>query len=95
MDTQHQPLPQLTKMERNSMKKTRGLKSTILSSQVDLVYVKVMHCDTTKNIWDKLQNIYEGDAKVKGANIQTYRGKFEQFKMNEDEDICSLLSMSL
>jgi hypothetical protein len=38
---------------------------------------------------DKLQKHYEGDAKVKGAKLQTYRGKFEQLKMKEDEDIAS------
>jgi hypothetical protein len=48
-----------------------------------------MHCDNAKDIWDKLQNIYEGDAKVKGAKLQTYRGQFEQLKMKEDEDIAT------
>jgi hypothetical protein len=64
-------------------------KSTILGSLVDSIFVKVMHCDTAKDLWDKLQNIYEGDAKVKGAKLQTYRGKFEQLKMKEDEDIAT------
>jgi uncharacterized lipoprotein YehR (DUF1307 family) len=48
-----------------------------------------MHCGSAKDIWDKLQNVYEGDAKFKGAKIQTYRGKFEQLKMKEDEDIAT------
>jgi hypothetical protein len=48
-----------------------------------------MHYNTTKDLWEKLQNIYEGDAKVKGAKLQTYRGKFEQLKMKEDEDIAT------
>jgi len=46
-----------------------------------------MHCDTTKDLWDKLHNIYEGDAKVKVAKMQTYRGKFEHLNMKEDKDI--------
>jgi hypothetical protein len=53
------------------------------------IYKKVLHFDSAKNIWDKLQNIYEGDAKVKGAKLQTYRDKFEQLNMKEDEDISS------
>jgi hypothetical protein len=48
-----------------------------------------MHCKTTKDIWDKLQNIYEGCVKVKGAKLQTLRAKFEQFKMKEYEDIAA------
>ena len=35
----------------------------------------------------KLQNIYEGYNKVKGAKLQTFRAKFEQLKMKEDKDI--------
>jgi hypothetical protein len=37
----------------------------------------------------KLQNFYEGDAKVKEAKLKTYRGKFEQLKKKEDEDIAT------
>ena len=36
-------------------------------------------------MWDKLVNNYEGNEKVKDAKLQTYRLKFEQLKMNEDE----------
>jgi hypothetical protein len=55
--------------------------NVILSALVDSIYVKVMHCDSTKEMWYKLQNVYEGDAKVKEAKLQNYRGKFEQLKM--------------
>jgi hypothetical protein len=53
------------------------------------IYTKVVNCESTKEIWDKLKNIYEGDAKVKGAKLQTFRVKFEQLKMKEDENIAS------
>jgi hypothetical protein len=66
-------------------------KGTILRSLVDSIFVKVMHCDSAKDLWDKLQNIYEGDAKVKGAKLQIFRAKFEQLKMKEDEDIAAYL----
>ena len=58
--------------ENNS--KARNAILVVLDSSI---YVKVMHCDYAKDIWDKLQNIYEGDAKVKGDTLQTYRGQFE------------------
>jgi hypothetical protein len=44
-------------------------KGTIMRSHDDSVFVKVMHCKTANDLWDKLQNIYEGDTKVKGAKI--------------------------
>lgn len=41
-----------------------------------------MHFKSAKEIWDKFQNTYEGDKKVKEANIQTHQGQFEQLQMN-------------
>jgi hypothetical protein len=48
-----------------------------------------MNYDSTKEIWDKIWNVYEGDAKVKGAKLQTYRGQFEQLRMKEEKCIAS------
>ena len=48
-----------------------------------------MHCETTKEIWDKLKNIYEGDDKVKGEKLQTYRGEFENLRIKEEENIAA------
>ena len=55
----------------------------------DSVYNKVIHCKFAKEIWDKLQNIYEGDSKFKETKTQNYKGHFEQLKIKEDEDIAS------
>ena len=63
--------------------------NTILSSLAETLFVKVMHCETTKEIWDNLKNFYEGDGKVKGAKLQTYKGQFENLKMKEEENIAS------
>ena len=63
--------------------------NAIISGLVESVFVKVMHCESAKEIWDTLKNIYEGDEKVKGAKIQTYRGKFEHLKMKEEENIAA------
>jgi hypothetical protein len=48
-----------------------------------------MHCKSAKDIWDKLQNIYEGYSKVKATKLKTYKGQFEQLKMKEDENIAA------
>ena len=63
--------------------------NTILSGLTETVFVKVMHCETTKEIWDKLRNIYEGDDKIKGAKLQTYKAQFENLKMKEEENIAT------
>jgi hypothetical protein len=61
--------------------------NAILNGLAEAEFVKVMHLNTAKEMWDKLINSYEGNEKVKGAKLQTYRLKFEQMKMNEDETI--------
>jgi hypothetical protein len=73
------------KLGQNNSKATNAL----LNGLGESVYTKVMHCKSAKEIWDKLQNIYEGDSKVKATKLQTYRGQFEQLKMKEDENIAS------
>ena len=61
--------------------------NAILSGLTETIFVKVMHCETAKEIWDKLKNIYEGYDKVKGEKLQTHRGQFENLKMKEEENI--------
>jgi hypothetical protein len=73
------------KLGENNSKATNAL----LNGLSDSVFTKVAHCKSAKEIWDKLQNIYERDTKVKAAKLQTYRGQFEQLKMKEDEDIAA------
>ena len=46
-----------------------------------------MHCTSAKEIWDKLKTLYEGDGKVKGDKLQTYKRKFEHMTMKEVEHI--------
>jgi hypothetical protein len=48
-------------------------KNTLLNGLSETVFTKVAHCKSAKEIWDKLQNIYEGDSKVKATKLQTYR----------------------
>jgi hypothetical protein len=71
------------KHEENNSRAT----SALLNGLTKSIYTKVMHCDFVKDIWDKLKNIYEGDEKFKEAKLQIFKAKFEQLKMNEDEDI--------
>jgi hypothetical protein len=53
------------KLGENNSKSTNAL----LNGLNDTVFTKVAHCKSAKEIWDKLQNIYEGDTKVKAAKL--------------------------
>ena len=46
----------------------------ILNGLTDSVFVKIMHCCSAKDMWDKLQKIYEGDDKIKKEKLQTHIG---------------------
>jgi hypothetical protein len=61
--------------------------NAILNGLAEVEFVKVMHLQTSKEMWDKLISNYEGNEKVKDAKLQTYRLKFKQLKMNEDETV--------
>jgi hypothetical protein len=43
--------------------------NSILSGLAEVEFVKVMHCDSTKVMWDKLINSYEGNEKVKEEKL--------------------------
>jgi hypothetical protein len=75
----------VVKLDENNSK----AKNALLNGLSDIVFTKVAHCKSSKDIWDKLLNIYEGDTKVKEAKLQTYRGQLEQPKMKEDENIAA------
>jgi hypothetical protein len=49
-------------------------KNALMNGLSETIFTKVAHCKSAKEIWDKLQIIYEGDSKVKAIKLQTYRG---------------------
>ena len=65
--------------------------NTILVGLARTVFAKVMHCKTIKEIWDKLQTIYEGYIKVKRVELKTFKNQFESLKMKEEEKISEYL----
>ena len=79
--------PVVGKIERRLMECNEKSMYVIQGGLIGSEFVKVMHYTSAKEIWDKLKNVYEGDGKVKGAKLQTYRSKFEHLTMKEDEDI--------
>ncbi|XP_075076346.1 uncharacterized protein LOC142163001 [Nicotiana tabacum] len=50
-------------------------------------YEKISSCDTTKEMWDKLEVTYEGTNKVKETHINMLVHDYELFQMKEGESI--------
>ena len=78
-----------TTTERRLMECNAKAMYSLLGGLIGSKFVKVMHCTSPKETWDKLKNVYEGDGNVKGSNIQTYRRQFEHLMMKKDEDIAT------
>ena len=62
-------------------------KFSILNSLSKDVFVKVMHCSSSKEVWDKLKNTYHGNDRVKEAKIQHLKSRLEDLKMGNDEKV--------
>ena len=73
------------KLSENNTKAMNAILCGLLESE----FVKVMHCESIKQIQDKLQNIYEGDDKFQKSKLQTHRGQFERFKMKNEENVAT------
>ena len=48
--------------------------------------------DSTKKMWDYLYTIYEGDTNVLRTRSKSLRGKFDDMKMQEGENIAQHFS---
>lgn len=59
----------------------------IISSLSDIEYVDVHGLETAYEVWKKLEEIYSSDEHVKIAKEESLRGKFDDMRMSESENI--------
>ena len=50
-------------------------------------FSKVMHCKSSKEVWEKLRNTYHGNDRVKKEKTQNLKERFEDLKMRENEKV--------
>ena len=50
-------------------------------------FSRVSSCTTAKEMWDKLQVIYEGTSEVRETKVNMLVSKYEAFHMKHDETI--------
>jgi hypothetical protein len=81
--------PPIGNTEKKATENNAKAMNDILCGLSESKFVKVMHCESVKYIWDKLQNIYEGNDKVKKENLQTHRRKFKSLKMKDKENVAN------
>jgi hypothetical protein len=82
------PATPLTDRDGKNIKENNSrYRNTIKNGVTQAIHTNIMHCDSTKEMWDKLNIIYEGDTRVKDSKLQIFIAKFEQLKIKEDENM--------
>ena len=51
---------------------------------------RVSSCESAKEIWNKLEVIYEGTNQVKESKINKYTHRYELFQMEQNESVYSM-----
>ena len=77
------------------MKKKKEHNQAMLEIASTLSYAKfddIKGVDSAKKMWDALTTIYGGDTNVLRAKSQGIRGKFEDMKMQEGENVAQYCS---
>lgn len=72
------------------LKKNKEHNQVMLEIASSLSYTKfddIKECDTAKKIWDAIEKIYGGDRNVLRAKSESLRGKFDDMRMQEGENI--------
>jgi hypothetical protein len=52
-------------LEENDLRDRNYIKNGV----TQVIRTNIMHCDSTKEMWDKQNTIYEGDTKVRNPNF--------------------------
>ena len=62
---------------------------TIVSS-ITREGVKLQHCSLAKEMWQTLENHYEGNVQVRSKKVQLHMYEYELFKMKPNETITDM-----
>ena len=62
-------------------------KEALLSALTNTKLTNVMHMKTAYEIWKNLETLYDGDANVMIAKLQSLKGKYERLRMGDDDNI--------
>ena len=65
----------------------------VLNCALDLnEYNRISTCESTKEIWDRLEGTHEGTSQVKESKINILVHNYELFKIKTDESITKMFT---
>ncbi|KAH0642141.1 hypothetical protein KY290_033743 [Solanum tuberosum] len=59
----------------------------IHSSLTDVIFTRIMTCQTAKVAWDKLKEEFEGKSRVKFVRLLALKREFELSKMKDSDSV--------
>ena len=82
--TPHPKIRAPTDEEKKACEANGKVLRTITATLNDGEYSKVMDCQTAKEIWDRLESIYQGDGKIKEAKLKVHIRNYDALKMGDN-----------
>ena len=75
---------------KKAITKTKRAMITLVSSMTRDEGVKLQHYSSAKEMWQTLENHYEGNVQVKSKKVQLHMYEYELFKMKPHETITDM-----
>ncbi|TXG55930.1 hypothetical protein EZV62_017243 [Acer yangbiense] len=79
-------IAQIKQYEEEKMKRDKVV-TCLHSALKDFIFTSIMHLETSKEIWDELNERYEGSERVRNVKMLTLKREFEMLKMKESESV--------
>ena len=83
------PNPTVAQMKNYEDAKSRKPKAlTCLHSALsDVIFTRIMACETPKEVWEKLKEEFDGSDRVKAVKLLTLKREFEMLRMKEGDTV--------
>ncbi|XP_015167177.1 uncharacterized protein [Solanum tuberosum] len=94
IETEDDPLPlgpnptvaQMKIYEDAKSRKPKALRC-LHSALSDVIFTRIMACETPKEVWEKLKEEFDGSDRVKTVKLLTLKREFEMLRMNEGDTV--------
>ncbi|KAF3652820.1 hypothetical protein FXO38_15911 [Capsicum annuum] len=89
-------IAQMKNYEDAKSKKPKAL-TYLHSALSDVIFTRIMSCETPKEVWEKLNEEFDGSERVKYIKLLTLKREFEMFESNISaiEESCDLKTLSV
>ncbi|KAG8480039.1 hypothetical protein CXB51_025196 [Gossypium anomalum] len=81
--------PTVAQIRQHANERTKRHKamSCIQNCVSDVIFTRIMACETPKQAWDKLKEEFQGTERIRQQQLLNLRREFENLKMKEEETV--------